>query len=409
MWAGLCSVWKKVNGMSAESDRLFLGTSGWSYKEWVGPFYSEEDKSLLRAYTKVFKTVEIDSTFYRYPSKGLVMGWTRYSPEGFVFTAKLPKLITHKKKLDIEQGVEDDLQRFMELMDPLSLSGKLGCILIQLPPKLSYNLHAMESFFKILPTHVKFAIEFRDTSWLKPETWTLLEKHRIAYTIVDEPLLPSEVHLTSDIAYFRWHGHGTRPWYNYRYSAEGLKPWIPKLTETVQKAKRVLGYFNNHYYGYAVENCLQTLEMLGVQTPQQAEAKEKVEAYYKRVSKTGESTLDAFAEPQGTGFEELLRYFAAVGRMQRAHTIKDKELKIIEQTDERVEASVREYHITIDTRNRTILHDCADWNRVLLTKKLCKHVVKLLLSMDREKANEVLRKLHAEIEKWQFKPYPKTE
>lgn len=77
--------------------KILLGTSGWSYKEWVGPFYTEKDKSLLKAYTRVFKTVKIDSTFYRYPSKGTVMGWFRYSPEGFVYTAKLPKLITHEK------------------------------------------------------------------------------------------------------------------------------------------------------------------------------------------------------------------------------------------------------------------------------------------------------------------------
>lgn len=77
--------------MSTSSDSLLMGTSGWSYKEWIGPFYSQEDKSMLRAYTKVFKTVEIDSTFYRYPTKGMVMGWTRYSPEGFIYTAKLPK------------------------------------------------------------------------------------------------------------------------------------------------------------------------------------------------------------------------------------------------------------------------------------------------------------------------------
>ena len=141
-----------------------MGTSGWSYKEWIGPFYSQEDKSMLRAYTKVFKTVEIDSTFYRYPTKGMVMGWTRYSPEGFIYTAKLPKVITHEKKLKLTQNVEEDLSRFIELMEPLILGGKLGCILIQLPPKFGYKPKEMEDFFKILPTHVRFAVEFRRLS-----------------------------------------------------------------------------------------------------------------------------------------------------------------------------------------------------------------------------------------------------
>jgi uncharacterized protein YecE (DUF72 family) len=107
-------------------DSVILGTSGWSYKEWIGPFYTKEDKSMLRAYSKVFKTVEINSTFYRYPSKGTVMGWAKYSRDGFIYSAKLPKLITHEKQLDLNEGVEEDLQKFIELMQPLSLSGKLG-------------------------------------------------------------------------------------------------------------------------------------------------------------------------------------------------------------------------------------------------------------------------------------------
>src|SRR4030042_3573445 len=151
-----------------ESDlagKVLMGTSGWSYKEWIGPFYSKTDRSMLQAYTKVFRTVEIDSTFYRYPSKGTVMGWTRYSPEEFVYTAKLPGLITHEKNLDLSKGVEEDLKVFVELMEPLYLNGKLGCILIQLPPKFGFNPEKLERFLEILPTQVNFAVEFRDKSW----------------------------------------------------------------------------------------------------------------------------------------------------------------------------------------------------------------------------------------------------
>lgn len=78
-------------------DNILLGTSGWSYKEGEGPFYQKGEKTKLRAYCRVFKTAEIDSTWYRYPSKGTVMGWLRYSPSEFVFTAKVPKLITHEE------------------------------------------------------------------------------------------------------------------------------------------------------------------------------------------------------------------------------------------------------------------------------------------------------------------------
>jgi len=394
-----------VTALTTPHNNIFLGTSGWSYKDWIGPFYTKKDKSMLRAYAKILKTVEIDSTFYRYPSKGTVMGWTKYSPDGFVYCAKLPKLITHEKKLDLDEGAEEDLQKFIELMQPLSLSGKLGCILIQLPPKFEYEPEKLEVFFKALPTHIRFAVEFRHPSWMRKETWTLLEKHRVAYTIVDEPLLPPEIHITTNIAYFRWHGHGTRPWYNYRYQIKELEPWIPKIKETAQSAKKIYGYFNNHYHGYAVENCLQVLEMLGVQTTEQTEAKSHVENYFRRSAKLKETTLEAFVEPEEMNFESLLRAFIDDKRLRRAKRIKDDELELVKETENRIEALIRDYHIVIDLEANTILHDCADWSRVLQTKKLCKHVGKLLLSIDREKATEILRRLYAQKKTWQFKPY----
>jgi uncharacterized protein YecE (DUF72 family) len=103
-----------VNPLSL--DNVLLGTSGWSYKEWEGIFYRENEKRKLSAYSSVFKTVEIDSTFYRNPSKGAVMGWLKYSPGDFVFSAKLPKLITHEKKLGLEGEVRTDLETFLDLM-----------------------------------------------------------------------------------------------------------------------------------------------------------------------------------------------------------------------------------------------------------------------------------------------------
>jgi len=389
--------------LASSSSNILLGTSGWSYKEWIGPFYTKLDKSMLRAYAKVFNTVEIDSTFYRYPSKGTVMGWTRYSPEGFVYTAKLPGLITHEKKLDLAQGIEEDLQRFAELMEPLSLGGKLGCILIQLPPKLHYQPNSLEAFFKILPTHVRFAVEFRDLSWMKKETWTLLEKYKVAYTIVDEPLLPPGIHFTSDFAYFRWHGRGARPWYDYHYTSEELRPWIPKMKEAAGKVGRIFGFFNNHYHGYAVENCLQVMEMLGTLQPKQAEAKSKIESYFKSGAGHKDSSLEAFAAPRNTNFDGLMHYFVPSERLKRAEQIADSELSIGKQTEVRVEAAIRDYHITIDAENKTILHDCADWEKISATKKLCKHVAKLLLTLDREMATAILKEIYSHEESWQFK------
>jgi uncharacterized protein YecE (DUF72 family) len=386
-------------------DNIRLGTSGWSYKEWIGPFYKKKEKSMLSAYSKVFKTVEINSTFYRYPSKGMAMGWLKYSPTDFIFVAKLPKLITHEKKLSLVEGVEDDLKRFCELMEPLHLNGKLGCILIQLPPRFGFNLDLMEDFFKILPTNIKFAVEFRDSSWMRDKTWRLLKKYKVAYTIVDEPLLPPEVHVTSKIAYFRWHGRGTRPWYNYRYSINELEPWVPKVKEVASKVETVYGYLNNHYHGYAVENCLQILEMLGALTPKQTEAKATAQKYLETPTKVKTPTLEAFAEPKKMTLENLLDAFIDKPRLRRAQRISDKELTIQEETDDQIKALIRDYHIVIDVGNRVLQHDCADWSRVLLSKRFCKHIGKLLLSLDKQRATNILKQIYSNKEKWEFKPF----
>jgi uncharacterized protein YecE (DUF72 family) len=259
--------------MSASN--ILLGTSGWSYKEWEEVFYKKGEKRKLRAYAHVFKTAEIDSTFYRYPSKGTVMGWLKYSPADFVFSAKLPKLITHDKKLGLKGDVKADLDGFLELMRPLQLGGKLACLLIQLPPKYDYNPENLESFFQLLDPRFRFAVEFRNLSWMRDETWELLRRYEVAYVNVDEPLLPPDVHLTADLAYFRWHGKGEKIWFDYLYSKEELEPWVPKVQLAAGKAKKVVGYFNNHYHGYAPENCLHLIERLGLLSDEQKKAKAK--------------------------------------------------------------------------------------------------------------------------------------
>ncbi|MCS7365848.1 MAG: DUF72 domain-containing protein [archaeon GB-1867-035] len=251
---------------------MLIGTSGWSYDDWIGPFYNENIKSMLRYYSKIFRTAEINSTFYSYPDRSTVLGWLRYTSDDFVFTAKIPQLVTHEKRINVDKGVEEDLKRFIELMEPLIQANRLGCLLIQLPPKFKFNIDRLESFLAILPDYVRFAVEFRDLSWLRSETFKLLEKYGVAYTIVDEPLLPPEVHVTADFACIRWHGRGKKPWYNYRYSEEELGEWIPKIREVASQVNVVYGYFNNHYHEYSIENCLIVLEMLGIITPEQMKA-----------------------------------------------------------------------------------------------------------------------------------------
>lgn len=367
---------------------------------------------MLKAYSEVFKTAEINSTFYAYPSKGTVLGWLKYTKPEFVYTAKLPKLITHKKKLDLESGVEEDVKRFYELMQPLQFNGKLGCILIQMPPGIKFGIKLLEDFFKILPTEFRFAIEFRDASWLREETWRLLEKYRIAYTIVDEPLLPPEVRVTTDIAYIRWHGKGERPWYNYCYEKNELESWIPKVKEAAKKSKKVYGYFNNHFHGYAVKNCLETMEILDIITAEQKAAKKNVDKHFETLSEMpkGERQpidLTAFMPEKikEMGFDGLLSLFLPSYKVKRTKEIKDKEVVIQEMTGIQIKALVRDYHLLIDLQNRIVLHDCADWSRVISSRQFCKHVGKVMMILPKEKAIEIMRKIGSEREEWEFKPY----
>ena len=121
-------------------------------------------------------------------------------------------------------------------------------------------------------------MEFRHLSWMRGETWQLLSKYKVAYANVDEPLLPPEVHLTTDFAYFRWHGRGAKPWFDYRYAEEELDEWAPRVEEAASKVKKAYGYFNNHFHGYAPENCLYMLRKLGLITEQQKAAEERTKA-----------------------------------------------------------------------------------------------------------------------------------
>jgi len=276
---------------------LLIGTSGWSYNEWAGVFYPDSKTNKLSFYSKVYGTAEVDSSFYAFPSKGLVLGWARYTPDNFVFSVKLPQLLTHEKKLDLGKGVEADLVRFLGLLKPLIATGKLGPVLVQLPPTYSFqsDYDKLRSFLGRAPEDVRFAVEFRHPSWLREEVRSLLRSKNVANVIVDEPLLPPDTVVTADFAFIRWHGRGTRPWYNYRYGDKELDAWVPKVKEVTTRVKRTFGYFNNHFKGFAVENSLKMMEKLGVSGPHQQEARARATRFLQTGSRdTGEGSILEF-------------------------------------------------------------------------------------------------------------------
>jgi hypothetical protein len=184
-----------------------------------------------------------------------------------------------------------------------------------------------------------------------------------------------------------------------------LKPWIPRVKEVAGKVDRVFGYFNNHYHGYAVENCLQVLEMLGVLTPEQAEAKANVERYLRRPPEMERTVIKTLVPLTELKLQDLLSMFMDKQRLKRALRIKDAEMSVQRVTDTKVEASVRDYHIVIDLANRVVLHDCADWSRCVSDKRFCKHVGKLMLTLNEKKALEIMSKIYSEKQAWEFKPY----
>ncbi len=281
---------------------LYIGTSGWSYKEWNGVFYPNSSTNKLSFFSKLYQTAEVDSSFYAYPSKGLVLGWARHTPDDFVFSVKLPRLLTHDKKLDLAQGVEADLIRFLGLLRPLMAAGKLGPVLMQLPPSFSFEsgFENLRSFLNMAPEDIAFAVEFRHPSWLREEVRSYLRGRNVANVIVDEPLLPPDTVVTADFAFIRWHGRGSRPWYNYRYSDKELDLWVPKVKEVTSRVKRTYGYFNNHFKGFAVENSLKMMEKLGVSSPSQDEARARATRFIQTgVRDEGERSIMEFVDRTG--------------------------------------------------------------------------------------------------------------
>ena len=136
-------------------------------------------------------------------------------------------------------------------------------------------------------------------SWLRQDTWDLLREYNVANTIVDEPLLPPDLVVTADFSYIRWHGQGTRPWYNYRYTDKELEAWVPRVKEVAAKTKKVYGYHNNHPFGHAVESSLKESELLGI-------ASEEQRSLQARVTKA----IDLRLEPRSRAVQGLLDFGA---------------------------------------------------------------------------------------------------
>ena len=255
---------------------LLIGTSGWNYGEpvekggWVGSVYPDGKTRRLRYYSQLFMTAELDATFYeRFYSKmtsGTFYGMVKATPANFQFSIKVPETVTHKKRLDVNKGAMDTFNEFLEKIAPLKKTDKLGAILIQLPPNFTVDaFRETEAFLDRLPQGYEYALEFRHPSWQTEGPWELLKHYDVAAVMTDSPdpnlQYLSNVIVTADHAFIRFHGRNSGFWYDYAYSKEELKPWITKLHKIAKdpNVKRLRIYFNNHLRGNAVVNAFEFL------------------------------------------------------------------------------------------------------------------------------------------------------
>ncbi|HLN50801.1 MAG: DUF72 domain-containing protein [Thermoplasmata archaeon] len=245
---------------------ILLGTSGWDYPEWVGKVYPPGGASdKLRYYADLFPIVEVNSTFYRLPAPSVAASWVRRTPSRFRFAAKFPQTITHQLRL---VSTDEELGRFLAMLRPLREAGRFVAALLQLPPSLPFEPGTVRAFYASLPRDLPVAVEFREPSWLRPESYALLREFGLAHVIVDGPHLPISLETTAPFAYVRWHGHGDPLWYDYTYSAKELSDWVPRVRALAEKVGTVYGFFNNHFRGDAAVNCRTLAEELGLRAPE---------------------------------------------------------------------------------------------------------------------------------------------
>ncbi len=230
--------------------KLHVGTMGWSYDFWLGNFYPEDSENMLIDYAKIFDTVEIDNTFYRIPSRDTVKNWKDETPDDFIFSAKLPRKITHIKML---QDCEEELEVFINHMS--LLGNKLGPLLIQLPPSFGPEKDGiLKDFLEGLPERYRFAVEVRNKKWLEKKFYDMLKNHKVALVLIDHPWMPQMNTITADFTYVRWLGDrkkvkGTLGKVE-KDRSEDIKDWAAKIKGFTDDFIEVFGYFSKNYSGY---------------------------------------------------------------------------------------------------------------------------------------------------------------
>lgn len=252
-----------------------LGTQGWNYDAWVGPFYPSGTRAgdFLSLYARAFDTVEVDSTFYAVPAERTVLGWAERTPAHFRFALKLPQAITHEHRL---RGGDDVLALFLDRAR--LLGAKLGPVLVQLGPDFGpEELPALAAFLPRLPADVRFAVEFRQRAWISDGVLALLADHGVALALSDGRWVPQRWSLQlaerfaarspAPFAYVRWMGPNRDLVDHSRIQVDRtreLAAWGTALgAMTAGGVREVYGYVNNHFAGHSPENVRDLQRLVG--------------------------------------------------------------------------------------------------------------------------------------------------
>ncbi|WP_266367006.1 DUF72 domain-containing protein [Tellurirhabdus rosea] len=239
---------------------IHIGTSGWSYDHWQDVLYPPKTPVARRLgyYLRQFTTVELNSSFYRWPKTETFAGWQTRLPEGFVMSVKAPRWLTHVKNL---KEPEAWIDRIAEGWD--ALGDKKAVLLVQLSPRFALNYDRLAYFLETMPDRIPLTVEFRHPTWHTEPVFSLLEQHRAAYCIMNGFGLPCLLRTTGPFVYVRLHGPENQPLYHGGYSDEELAGWAELVREWHRAGKDVYVYFNNDIGGHAVRNALTLRALLG--------------------------------------------------------------------------------------------------------------------------------------------------
>ena len=246
---------------------LRVGTCGWAFEDWRGPFYPPGADELA-FYAARFRAVEIDSTWYRIPSTRTVESWRRRSPDGFLFCPKLPGEITHDNLLEASA---DLVAQFLETI--ALLGDRLGPILVQLSPQFDAGrFPLLDGFLRALPADLRYAVEFRHRSWIGHEgALGLLSELAMAVAMADHPRYPRMEHVTTDFAYVRLLGRrGVFPDYAQTHHPrdDELAAWASVLEDLPATVTQAFVFINNQFEGHSPESARKLLQLLGEDLPE---------------------------------------------------------------------------------------------------------------------------------------------